>query len=225
MKNSILIIFITVLAGCQADTENKTEITITTAPTRVTPTSIAAQQHTTTIPTQRPALSTQQQTGKRIYKCTLPNGTTAYTDKECDSPEKVISIEKFHANSSPPVANYAYQQTVSISKQQQAIPNAYQKPSSYEINTRYDNLAREINSIIDHKDKSRLNQVLRTLEQDRTHALSMRAEVKQSHDIHTRFDNMAREARARSGNSTLAHELLKIERQRNAALYRNDVTF
>lgn len=223
MKNSILIIFITVLAGCQADAENKTEIT--TASTSVTPTSITVQQHNTTIPAQRPASSTQQQTGKRVYKCTLPNGSTVYTDKECDSPEKVISIEKVHANRSTPVATYAHQQTVSISKQQKAIPNAHQKPSSHEINTRYDNLAREINSLIDRKDKLRLSQVLLTLEQDRTQALSMRAEVKQSHDIHTRFDNMAREARARSGNSTLAHELLKIERQRNAALYRNDVTF
>lgn len=224
MRNSALLIII--LAGCPKDVENSTEIT--TAQILATPTSVSVPQQATTRPVRNQTLQhsvtlTQEQTSKSVYKCTLPNGTTVYTDTQCNSPTKIITIEKFHTNTSPLVVASPPPQAVSTSKQQ-TVSDAYQKPSNYEINTRYDNLTREIKSIFDSGDKVHINQALLVLEQDRTNALSMRAEIKQSHDIHTRFDNLAREARAHNKSTNLVYQLLNIEQMRNEALYRNDVS-
>lgn len=151
-----------------------------------------------------------------IYKCTLPNGTTLYSDTHCNPQEQVIPLNQLRPMSATPTTE---------TPEKAPLPPApkadeqHRPPDSHAINTRYDNLSREINSLFEYSEKAQLSRELLILEKDRSNALSMTEEVKQSHDINTRFDNMAREIRAHNKSKALAHQLLELERMRNQALY------
>lgn len=165
--------------------------------------------------------NTTPQNSKSIYKCTLANGKKVFSDQHCNQHEETIAIDQLRPN----VAT-AYHQP---SQQTHRIPtvstnitnnnNADQPASAYEINTRYDNLAREIKSLFRENDKMQLNHLLIRLEQDRNQALTMKMRSIQSYEINNRFDNLETDIRAKQKGGARAVELLKVENLRNQALY------
>ncbi len=235
MDNKALVITTLLLVGCQAETETpKANFDAPASPETAVyhvrtqqqpsiqnlPISIASPQQ---IRTQiQPVQTSNNQ--KTIYQCKLPDGKTLFSDKICDNVEQTIPVVEFKSRKIAPIPAYTSKPVAQASTPKQT-DNTYQKPSAYEINKRYDNLARKINAIYDRKDKAQLNQALLILERDRNRALSMRAERKQSYDINKRYDNMVREASFQNKSKALAYQLLKIEQMRNHELYRDNVSF
>ncbi|MBU0656438.1 MAG: hypothetical protein KJ914_15055 [Gammaproteobacteria bacterium] len=233
MDNKVLMFAVALLAGCQPENENPKANFDAPA----SPQTVAYHVRTQQLPQAQPLpvtsrqlarpTSNSTQTGddqKTVYKCKQPDGKILFTDKRCGNIEQTIQIAESKHLKTPPVPAYSSNPVMHTSAPTQT-KSAYQKPSAYEINKRYDNLARKINAIFDRNDKAQLNQALLMLERDRNHALSMQAEIKQSHDINKRYDNMARETSFRNESKALAYQLLKIERMRNQALYRDNVSF
>jgi hypothetical protein len=220
----MLALFTTIilLAGCQADESNAQKSAAQPIPTSTPQTSsdiTIPPQYPQTPSVTPPSQTVAAPTNDIIYKCILPDGTAVYSDKNCGSLAQSMNlIQSRAAPKKPPVPAYTYTPPT-VTPPSSNTSTQPHKASSYEINTRYDNLSREINSLFEYNEKPQLNHALLVLEQDRNDALSMKTGAEQSHDINTRFDNMAREIRAHNKNKALAHQLLELERMRNQALY------
>jgi len=175
----------------------------------------------------------------QIYRCTSETGTIIFSEVPCADDAEVVPSHRLNVNvhdrsvSTP--STYAPPRQVPEARQM-ATPSpppatATRKPEPYEINTRYDNLIREVRGLHNSRDtfaKSRLSNLLQNIERQRSRALAAQSVSSDWSAINARFDGMVREARSSlplgSKNQDfdkmrLAGQLVKIEASRDAALY------
>ncbi|MEZ5534509.1 MAG: hypothetical protein R3F02_02690 [Thiolinea sp.] len=161
-----------------------------------------------------------QQT-RSVYRCQQNNGQTLFSDKPCDNVQQVIPLHEFRPNVAETFQKATPQNIYNTTTGSNAKTLTRNPANRQEINTRYDNLSREIKHLL--KDNpGRLSHLLLELHKDRQKALSMYATSADSYSIHQRTDNLKRDIRRQENQHNkvqIAHQLLELERQRNRELY------
>lgn len=208
------------LTGCQlegSESQQVTETKMLTPRTPVTSTEINIPQ---THQTARMHSTKTPGIGNAVYKCIQPNGSSTYSDTACGTNSEIIPMKQLRpmtANAPRPAYTHVATSPTKDSRPNNPVP----RTNPYEINTRYDNLTRDIKGMFEHDEKAQLNRMLLALERDRSIALNMVMQDKQTHGINVKFDNLARDLRSthRGKSPRLAQQLLDLERSRNEALY------
>lgn len=177
----------------------------------------------------------------QIYRCTSETGTIIFSEVPCADDADVVPSHRLNVNvhgrnvSTP--SDYAPPLQAPELPQRtnppQPLTVAATKPDPHEINTRYDNITREVqrlhgNSNRDVFAQAHLTKLLQRIEYQRSRALAAHSVSKEFSSINSRFDNMIRYTRTSFSSSSrnqafdrmlLASQLVKIEASRDAALY------
>ncbi|EXJ09619.1 MULTISPECIES: DUF4124 domain-containing protein [Nitrincola] len=153
-----------------------------------------------------------------IYKCVHPDGRLIFSDTQCGDQAEILEQEG-SLNSIPSFAQPA--EATRSEPTTDSKPEALSISERNQLNNRYTQLSREIDAFFLYSERHELQHLQSVLSHNHQAALAATSVAQDAHAINQRFNNQARDLRTRlwQNKKLMARELIKLEAQRDAALY------